>query len=274
MSNVDNNRRIVFILGISSDIGKEIAIRYINEGHVVYGTYRKNIDFENKITQSGGKIFYCDIDDKNSIQHMILQYKGLAVEWDIFISAVGDMEPINHFFNCDFDDWERSIHTNCLNQLRILHGLYPVNEKEKEVAAVLFAGGGTNNPFENYSAYCVSKIMLIKMCELLDDETSNLNIFIVGPGIVKTKIHQQTIKNKEHCKENYEKTLEFLNENYLGTSYDDIYNFINWGIMQGKKVTSGRNFSVVHDKWKCDDKNLIRNLSEDKNMYKLRRFGN
>ena len=28
------------------------------------------------------------------------------------------------------------------------------------------AGGGTNNPFTNYSAYCVSKIALIKMCEL------------------------------------------------------------------------------------------------------------
>ena len=50
------------------------------------------------------------------------------------------------------------------------------------------AGGGTNNPFTNYSAYCVSKIALIKMCELIDDEYKNLNVFIIGPGLLKPKL--------------------------------------------------------------------------------------
>ncbi len=53
------------------------------------------------------------------------------------------------------------------------------------------AGGGTNNPFTNYSAYCVAKIALIKMTELLDDEEKKLNIFIIGPGFVRTRIHRK-----------------------------------------------------------------------------------
>ena len=32
------------------------------------------------------------------------------------------------------------------------------------------------------------------MCELLDDEIKNLNIFILGPGFTKTKTHFETLK--------------------------------------------------------------------------------
>ena len=46
----------------------------------------------------------------------------------------------------------------------------------------------------------------------------------------------------------------------------------DWLINADRKAVSGRNFSVVFDKWGSDP--LIKKLLEDPNMYKLRRNGN
>ena len=49
------------------------------------------------------------------------------------------------------------------------------------------------------------------MCELLDDENKDLNVFIVGPGWVKTKIHNQVLDNPQGAGGSYQKVQDFLN---------------------------------------------------------------
>ena len=46
---------------------------------------------------------------------------------------------------------------------------------------------------------------------------------------------------------------------------------VNWALKQ-KSIISGRNISLVYDDW--GSKKLTNLLSKDKNIYKLRRFGN
>ena len=55
---------------------------------------------------------------------------------------------------------------------------------------------------------------------------------------------------------------------------DDIYDCIKWCIVQGKHVAGGRNLSVVHDPWKKDGMELAKQLYQDTDKYKLRRFRN
>lgn len=264
----------VFILGIGSDIGKALAERYLSEGCAVAGTYRHRSSVRGFVSKHDIRVFECELSDKNSIAEFIKKYKRSAAPWDIFISCVGSMEPIGKFFECDFDRWEGAVITNSLAQLRILREIYPYRRKKRLCHVAFFAGGGTNNPFSNYSAYCASKILLIKMCELLDDENRDLNAFIIGPGWVRTKIHDQTISSRSSAGGNYSRTLEFLNSDQPGTSHDDIYDCINWCIEKGKCVSGGRNFSVVHDKWKGGGRRLSRQLRGDVNKFKLRRFKN
>ena len=146
--------------------------------------------------------------------------------------------------------------------------MYHLRNKKKKSNVIFLAGAGTNNPFTNYSAYCVSKIALIKMCELIDDENKNLNCFIIGPGFTKTKTHYETIRAGKKAGKNFLRVKKFmLKEN--GTSMKDIFNCILWGIKQGRNVVGGRNLSVVHDDW---GSNLLKKkLLKDPNMYKLRR---
>jgi len=160
---------------------------------------------------------------------------------------------------------------NFISQLEVIHFLYKLRSGNKN-SIILLAGGGTNNPFTNYSAYCVSKIALIKMCELIDDEYKNLNTFIIGPGFTKTKTHLETIKAGKKAGKNYLRVKKFLKSSNQGTSFKKIYECILWGIKESRKVTGGRNFSVVHDKWGTN--RLKTNLLNDTGKYKLRRFKN
>jgi NAD(P)-dependent dehydrogenase (short-subunit alcohol dehydrogenase family) len=264
-------RNSVFILGVSSDMGSALAERYLNDGCLVVGTYRQKLS---RPAAAGLTLLPCDVGSQESMNQTVAAYTELGQPWDIFISAVGTEEPIGPFFDCDFKAWEESVIVNSTAQLRMLHALYPHRRKGQITQAAFFAGGGTNNAFANYSAYCISKIMLIKMCELLADENPDLNVFILGPGFVRTKIHQQTLNSRAAAGNNYEKTIRFLTADDPGTSHDDIYRCVNWCIAQGRNVAGGRNFSVVHDPWRDGGEPLAEQLRNDPDKFKLRRHRN
>ena len=266
----------VFILGIGSDIGSALARFYSLEGYVVTGTYRQKKTVDSILKIPNICLFQCDILKNKDIKRITTEYGNSTIfgPWDIFISCVGSMEPIDNFFACDFDMWERSVMLNSMAQLRFLHKMYPFRRKEKRSNVVFFAGAGTNGPATNYSAYCASKILLIKMCELLDNENGDLNVFIVGPGWVRTKIHSQTLTNPSGAGHNYQRTVRFLESREAGTSYRDIYDCIKWCVSHGKDVAGGRNFAVVHDLWKDGGATLVEQLRNDKDKFKLRRSGN
>jgi short-subunit dehydrogenase len=194
--------------------------------------------------------------------------------WDLFISCVGQLSPIGHFFDLPFGEWEKSVSLNSLAQLRALHTLFPYRTPEARHDIVFFAGGGTNGPFEHYSAYAAGKLMLIKMIELIANENPDVNIAILGTGWVRTKIHEQTLAAKS-AGTNLETTRRFLASNQQGTSFDEIYEMISWVCAQDIAVTSGRNFAVAHDAWKTSNGERLKEwLRGDPDKYRLRRFGN
>jgi NAD(P)-dependent dehydrogenase (short-subunit alcohol dehydrogenase family) len=264
----------VFVLSASADIGRELALRYAEAGAMVVGTYRTRRDLDALEGHPRIRLLPCDAGDPASVREMLAAYAALGAPWDLFVSAVGVMEPLGPWASLDFDAWEQSVRVNSLGQLRVLHGLYPHRRRGGDVHAAFFAGGGTNNPFTNYSAYCLGKIALIKMCELLDDEVPDLNAFIIGPGFMPTKIHEQTFAAGDAAGEGHEKTKRFYDAPAAAASHQDVYDCVEWCVAQGRAVAGGRNFALVHDPWRTDGDRLAAALRDDPNRFRLRRAGN
>ena len=109
------------------------------------------------------------------------------------------------------------------------------------------------------------------MTELLDAEITDTRFAIVGPGWVKTKIHQSTLEIGSKAGDNYDKTRNMLASEKC-TPMEDVLDCCDWLIDSPKEIISGRNFSTVFDLW--GSKALSLKLIEDSNMYKLRRYGN
>ena len=266
------DKKVVLIISISSDIGTALAERYSKKGHTIIGTYRSTDKINSLKKIPNCHLFYYDSTDETGIEDFMEEYKRTGLEWDTCILCPGTQKPVGKFFDCNFEEWNKSIKINALEPLHVLHKLYGFRNKEGISNIIFFAGAGTNNVVPSYSAYTASKIMLIKMCEIIGFENNDLNIFIIGPGITKTKMHYETLDaGREKAGLNYDKTAEFM-ESGEGTSMDDIFNCITWLSEQERDAISGRNFSVVWDKWSNDKLSDV--LKSNPDMYKLRRFGN
>jgi len=107
--------------------------------------------------------------------------------------------------------------------------------------------------------------------ELLDAEIPDIRFSIMGPGWVKTKIHQATLDAKDKAGENYKKTIEKLDGQECNPM-ERVLDCCDWMMSAPKEVIGGRNFSCVFDQWESIE--LAEILKKDKNIYKLRRFGN
>ncbi|MFH2018969.1 MAG: SDR family oxidoreductase [bacterium] len=252
---------IIVILSASSDIGLYLAKRYLQDGYLVIGTYRLWGGLSDIEASSNCRLFHCDISDKKSIQDFLRDFGNSKINWDVFISCVGDLRPYGNFFGTNFDTWSDSARVNSIEQLRVVHALYPLRNKQTISSIVFFAGGGVNSAPNGLSSYTASKIMLIKMCELLDAENPDLKAFIIGPGYIKTKIHDLIKADIAKGKKE--------------TNLADVYSGIRWLTAQDKQIVGGRNFSIAHDPlFGVDACMLARELVEDSDMYKLRRHGN
>ena len=256
------------IFSISSDIGYAIAKDWLNKGYKIVGTYRTNSKKLDYLREKGVKLFKCKIDDYRNIKITSKKISKIF-KWDILMPCAATQNPVGLFEDNDFNKWRKSINLNLVSQAQIIHNLLPFKKKNSTV--INWAGGGVNNAVDRYSAYTTAKIALIKLTELLDSEIKNVKFVILGPGWVKTKIHNETLKSKFYAGNNYKKTKMML-ESDKCNDIQNVINCVNVIIKKTKKNVGGRNISVVFDKW--NSKKLYKKLLNDKNAYKLRRHNN
>lgn len=274
MDDLKKEKLTAIIISVSSDIGTALANRWLNYGWNVAGTYLTDSDKTKKLYDSEVFLTKCDMRNKVSLNKAISALAEKVGKWDVLVMCPATQEPVGNFIGCNFNAWEESIGINFTSHYRIIHDLLPFRNLERnnyEPCVLFFAGGGTNNATINYSAYTISKIAQIKMCELLDAEISDSRFTILGPGWVKTKIHEATLKAKEKAGDNYQRTIDKLAGGNL-TPVEKVVDCCDWVIKTPRSIVSGRNFSVASDKWGSDE--LNNKLASDSDMYKLRRFGN
>jgi short-subunit dehydrogenase len=260
------------IVGVSSDIGLALAKHLATSGVNVFGTYRSKSSELISSMDIFKKLFYCDLLSKSSINKLINEMSNQNIRWDILVLCPGTMNPIGAFQDCNMDDWENGFLVNLLSPLRITHGILPFRRQINFMPLVVFfAGGGVNGAPLNYSSYTTSKIALIKATELLDSEFKDVRFSIIGPGWVRTKIHQETLVASDRANYAAKETLRRLECDQFN-SVANVISCLDWLIDTPKKIIGGRNFSVVHDKW--GDPDFEAALQVDPNKYKLRRYGN
>jgi NAD(P)-dependent dehydrogenase (short-subunit alcohol dehydrogenase family) len=261
--------KTVIIIAASSDIGAHLAEHYSRQGARVIGTFRSmNSELEG-LQRAGVSLYPLDINSHDEIAAFARRLRESGVRWDVIVSAPGMLSPIGPFFEVNFDEWEHSVITNSLAQLRVIHALYPLRAATEHSNVIFFAGGGTNGAFDNYSAYCIGKMALIKMTELLDSECEDLQVSIIGTGWVNTKIHLQTLAAGAAAGVNLERTRSFLQAGEEGTTLGTVAECVDWCLSSPRAAVGGRNFSLVHDAWR--EPSFVADLAREPDTYKLRR---
>lgn len=258
-------KRKIVILGISSGIGKSLALQFYKKGFEVIGTYnsKKNL---NKVEYQNYNLI--NINALNLKKKGLSELKKKSRRWDILISCFGIIEPVGKIFDLDIKKIKKNFEINFFSNLEILKIILETRNKKSNI--FLFSGSGSNGPAAGLSSYTLSKLLLIKLSELISDEYKDINCVTIGPGYIDTKIHQQLIKNKKKAKKAYKKYLSLKQYNDKSDPFKNIYDLI-LKCIKYPKLTRGRNFSSKYDKWKNNFSQLKKNIILDDNYFKLRR---
>lgn len=261
------NKKII-IISISSDFGHSISSYYLKFNKII-GTYRKTNNNLKSISKNNNlNLKKVNLTNSSSIINFCNYILKFHNDWSHIIFCNGDLNPIEKFTKVKFEKWNNSIQINFLSILNILNLLLKNNKKKRKI--LFFAGGGTNNATKYYSSYTLSKILLIKFTELLDYEEKKIDVSILGPGWIKTKIHQPTLRSKIKNFKNKKLTKKIFKEDNKN-DLNKLNLCVDWMFRYSSKI-SGRNISLKFDKWGFQG--LLKRFNKNKNLYKLRRYGN
>jgi NAD(P)-dependent dehydrogenase (short-subunit alcohol dehydrogenase family) len=216
------------IIGLQSDIGRNIAGRLKLADWEVDGTTRLS----------------CNLEDRASVEEAI---NRIAYSWDLLLFAAGTMEPIAPFFTTNAEDWERCLTVNVFAPLRILRGLVPLAKPGASV--VFFAGPNLTKPSPTYTAYRSSKALLADLVGQLHHESPKIKFLLLAPGVVKTKIHGQTLKAGKHAA-NYGRAWAIMHDKESSTPMQAIHECLLWALGEPREAVGGRTIHVVNDPWR------------------------
>jgi NAD(P)-dependent dehydrogenase (short-subunit alcohol dehydrogenase family) len=264
---------LAIIAGLSSDIGSALATQWQADGWEIQGPYRRANAATARLHGKGARMVECDFSDSESVSRSARELSETARGWDVLVICIGRLDPVGPFEQVSIDRWESALYTNMLGPLRFVHDLLPARRREgqREPCVIFFAGGGTNSAPVNSSSYILSKIGLMKMTELLDAEVADVRFVIIGPGWVRTKIHDATLEAGADAGENLAATQRrFEEDDFVPMS--KIIACCDWAVRASRKVVGGRNISAEFDAWGHDA--LSAKLESCPDMYKLRRSGN
>ena len=208
-------KKVIWITGASSGIGKALAIKFANEGWIVAASARREnlLQELNKINKN---IYAFPLDVTNisqckSVFNSIIE-KFMSVEISVFGTGIHDPKSEKEF---NLDKIRKIMEVNYFGTMNSINSVYNYynNKKSGQISIISSVAGYRGLPAAG--AYCASKSALTSFAESLHFEMKrkNVRISLVSPGFIKTPMTDQNdfpmpmIKSPEFAAEQIYKGL-------------------------------------------------------------------
>ena len=223
-------KKVIWITGASSGIGKALALKFANENwSVAISARRENILKEISESHENIKSFPLDVTDQAKCKEVFEQIKSLYGDVDICFFSTGtwnpkkekdiDVELIENVFKVNF--------FGTVNSIKAVEEYFK-NKNSGIITIVSSIAGYRGLP--NSTGYGPSKSALNNLAESLyfDFGRHNVRVCLVSPGFIKTPM-----TDKNDFKMPFLKTSEFAADKI----YDGLINQNNFEIHFPKELT-------------------------------------
>jgi 3-hydroxy acid dehydrogenase/malonic semialdehyde reductase len=207
------SKKIVFITGASSGIGKACAEAFAKEGaHLILSARR--ISLVKKLSQSLVKrykirtyVSRLDVRNKDEVKNFI---SSLPKEWkkiDILLNNAGLARGLSDIDEGNIQDWDEMIDTNIKGLLYVSREVLPLMVKRKKGHIINIGSIAGHAIYPKGNVYNASKFAVgaITKAMRLDLYEKDIRISTVDPGMVETEFSIVRFKgDKERAKKIYE----------------------------------------------------------------------
>ena len=223
-------KKVIWITGASSGIGKALAIKFANENwNVAISARRENILKEISESNENIKSFPLDVTDKTKCKEVFEQIKSHYGNVDICFFSTGTWNPKKEK-DIDVEQIENVFKVNFFGTVNSIKAVeeYFKNKNSGIITIVSSIAGYRGLP--NSTGYGPSKSALNNLAESLyfDFGRHNVRVCLVSPGFIKTPM-----TDKNDFKMPFLKTSEFAADKI----YDGLINQNNFEIHFPKELT-------------------------------------
>lgn len=173
---------VILITGITSGFGRAMALRLSQDGHKVYGTYRRDSD-----PIPGVTYIKADVRDEDSLKSAVNQVLETEGRIDTLISnaGMGIGGPLEF---TSTDDARMQMDVNFMGMVRLLNLVVPVMRRQRHghIICISSIGGLMGLPYQGM--YSASKFAIEGYCQALRLELRQfgIHVTVINPGDFST----------------------------------------------------------------------------------------
>ena len=263
----------IVITGGSGGVGSKISIALLQKKYFIsiVGRNQKNYSKLIKDLKNTSNIQFlkADISKYNEVSDLFkLLFK---VKYPLYglINVAGVQLPIGNFYKNDINQWKKNLSINLLGTVNMCYEF--INQESQlpiQRKIINFSGGGATFPRPNFSAYSVSKIGIVKFTEILAKELENIDINVISPGALNTKMLDEVIDAGENAGEEYAESLK--RKITGGNSFEKTIDLCDFLLSSRSNKISGKLISAIWDNFNNNE--FIERLKKDSNFCTLRRI--
>ena len=199
-------KKVIWITGASSGIGKALALKFANENwSVAISARRENILKEISESHENIKSFPLDVTDRAKCKEVFEQIKSHYGDVDICFFSTGTWDPKKEK-DIDIDQMKKVMNVNFFGTLNCIKAVekYFKEKNNGHISIVSSIAGYRGLP--NSTGYGASKAALNNLAESLyfDFGRYNVRVSLVSPGFIKTPM-----TDKNEFKMPFLKTAEY-----------------------------------------------------------------
>jgi short-subunit dehydrogenase len=187
------DKKVIWITGASSGIGRALALKFANEGWTVAASARRESLLQD-LNKENQNIYPFPLDVTNAEQcqtvfkHIIEKFNDIEIS--IFGTGIHDPESEKKF---NLDKIRKIMEVNyfgTMNAINSVYGYYS-DKKSGQISIISSVAGYRGLPAAG--AYCASKSALTSFTESLHFEMKrkNVRVSLVSPGFIKTPMTDQ-----------------------------------------------------------------------------------
>ena len=182
------DKKVIWITGASSGIGKALSLKFANEGWIVAASARReNLLEELKELNKNIHPFPLDVTNSNQCKAIFenITKKFNDIEISVFCTGMHDPKSEKEF---NLDKIKEIMEVNYFGTMNSINSVYKYYSEKKsgQISIVSSVAGYRGLPAAG--AYCASKSALTSFAESLHFEMKrkNIRISLVSPGFIKT----------------------------------------------------------------------------------------
>ena len=206
------NRRITFITGASSGIGKACAEVFAKQkSNLILSARRieKLITLAKKLEKAHGikvKCIKLDVRDFNQVNKVINSLENNWKRVDILINNAGLSRGFDKIHEGKKEDWDEMIDTNIKGLVYVTRHVLPLMVKRKTGHIINIGSTAGHEVYPNGNVYAATKFAVnaLSQSTRLDVLDKGIKVTSVDPGMVETEFSEVRFRgDKERAKKVY-----------------------------------------------------------------------